>query len=256
MATFLFDHIVFGPLSSRRLGQSLGINLLPLESKFCNFNCIYCECGWNSTDMRLKLQFPRAKEVLSQLESKFCLLRSQSKNIDSVTLAGNGEPTLHPNFAEITQGIIELKQKYFPRVRLSVLTNGSKLKVGKVADALMKFDQCIVKLDAGNDRLFRLINQPISKASVSAYVSLFKKFKGKLIVQSLFLKGKYRGEDVSNLATKDVLEWLQQLKLIQPHSVMVYTLDRDTPATKIQKASEVELMIVKKALLKEGFKLH
>jgi wyosine [tRNA(Phe)-imidazoG37] synthetase (radical SAM superfamily) len=206
--------------------------------------------------MKAQLRLPTFSEVLIQLEDQLQGLKLEEKHIDSITLAGNGEPTLHPEFSRIVEGIVKLKENYYPQAKLSVLTNGTKLKVLKVARALMKFDECIVKLDAGNERLFRLINQPIARTSLSRFVELFAQFKGQLIVQSLFLKGNLNGQSISNMGRDDVASWLKKLKQISPHSVMVYTLDRDTPAQGLQKATEEELKRIKEYLEIEGLQVY
>jgi wyosine [tRNA(Phe)-imidazoG37] synthetase (radical SAM superfamily) len=233
MATFLFDSIVFGPVRSRRLGVSLGINLLPVNSKVCTFDCIYCECGW--TEKAEGGRLPSRHEVRHHLEAKLREMLQSGEALDVITYAGNGEPTLHPEFAGIIDDSIELRDKYFPRARIAVLSNSTMLSRPDVVAALKKVDQNILKLDSAFESTVTLLNQPRVKFSVDELVENLKSFKGNLIVQTLFLKGIYNGNPIDNTTPQEIECWLELVKAIKPREVMVYTIARDTPASGLEK---------------------
>ncbi|MFW6352372.1 MAG: radical SAM protein [Bacteroidota bacterium] len=237
MATFLFEDIIFGPVSSRRLGVSLGINLLPNHSKFCNFNCIYCECGWTLKDQQIRAHFHSRQEVKEALESKLDDMKAKSEPLDVITYAGNGEPTLHPKFSDIINDTIALRNQYFPEADIAVLSNGTKIGNPIIFNALDKIEKNILKLDAGTEQTCQLINQPINKFDLSQYVENLKKFNKKIIIQSLFLKGFVGGNFVDNSTDQEVDAWLKLIKEIEPSLVMIYTYHRDTPADQLEKIS-------------------
>lgn len=239
MATFLFDSIVFGPVRSRRLGTSLGINLLPVNSKICSFDCIYCECGW--TDTKEKGRLPSRKEVGKFLEEKLQKMQMQGNKLDVITYAGNGEPTLHPEFAGIINDSIELRNKYFPSAKIAVLSNSTMLNKPNVVAALKKVDQNILKLDSAFDSTIKLMNQPRVKFSADELVKNLKSFEGNLIIQTLFLRGTFDGKVVDNTTEEEVKQWLTLVKEIKPKEVMVYTIARDTPAQGLEKVSLKDL---------------
>jgi wyosine [tRNA(Phe)-imidazoG37] synthetase (radical SAM superfamily) len=241
MATFLFDSIVFGPVRSRRLGASLGINLLPISSKICSFDCIYCECGW--TD-RKKGQLPTRDEVRSYLEEKLKEMQEKGDRLDVITYAGNGEPTMHPHFSEIIDDSIVLRNKYFPLAKIAVLSNSTMLGKLEVTAALKKVDQNILKLDSAFDTTIKLLNQPRVKFSVHELVKNLKSFEGNLIIQTLFLKGVYNGKIVDNTTKDEVDGWIELIKSIKPKEVMVYTIARDTPVQGLEKISLKNLKII------------
>ena len=247
MKTKLFDSIVFGPINSRRLGLSLGINLLPTDSKLCNFDCIYCECGWTDLKSIPKVEFHKREDVKEQLEIVLKKLRSEAKNLNSITFAGNGEPTIHPDFNLIIDDVIELRNHYFPKCKISVLSNSLMLNNSNVTEALKKVDNRILKLDAGTEEAFQLINQPLNKRTLKWVVDQLIKFNGDLTIQTLFLKGKYKNKNIDNTTDAEVESWLSNLKKIKPKSVMIYSLDRATPAKDLQKIdTEILNTIAKK----------
>lgn len=241
MGTKLFESIIFGPIKSRRLGVSLGINLLPVDSKLCNFNCIYCECGW--TDLRTlnKVVFHTRKEVAFQLEDAFRNLKTQNTKLDSITFAGNGEPTMHPEFDLIIDDVIKLRDEYFPSSKISVLSNSLMLGNDKIITALKKVENRILKLDAGTEKTFQLINQPINNRTLEWVVNQLMKFNGDLTIQTLFLKGEFNGEYIDNSNDNEIEMWLSLLQKIKPKQVMIYTLDRETPAKNLQKIETKKL---------------
>lgn len=238
--SILFNQIVFGPIQSRRFGTSLGINLLPLKNKICNFNCIYCECGW--TDLKAANdKFFSMEEIIEAIENKFKALSQNKTAIDCITFAGNGEPTMHPDFSEIVDYVLELRDRYFPGKKVVVLSNSALLGNWKVFEALQKVDLRILKLDAGTEELFLKINKPLSSKKIDWYIEKLKEFHGDLIIQTIFLKGNYQNEYIDNTQEKEVEAWLKAIKDIKPKSVMIYTIDRETPAENLEKISEVEL---------------
>ncbi|NPD45646.1 MULTISPECIES: radical SAM protein [unclassified Lentimicrobium] len=240
MGTFLFNEIIFGPVSSRRLGVSLGINLLPTDYKFCTFNCVYCECGWTlKADKKIKL--PTTEEVKNELEKVLEEYADQGKEINSITFAGNGEPTIHPDFAQVIDDTIELRNLWMPEANISVLSNASQLNKTKVTDALKKIDQNILKLDAGTEETYRLINMAQEHLKFDKIVDYLKSFQGNLIIQTLFIRGSHNGKSFDNTTEEEVNAWLQLLKEIQPESVMLYPIERDTPAESLEKVSQETL---------------
>jgi wyosine [tRNA(Phe)-imidazoG37] synthetase (radical SAM superfamily) len=229
MGTFLFDEIIFGPVKSRRLGVSLGINLLPVKRKICNFNCIYCECGWTRNVEKAPGNLPDRKEVYKALNARLSGMKASDQKPDVITYAGNGEPTLHPDFPAIIDDSITLRNKYFPDARIAVLSNSSTITNPLVKAALLKVDMNILKLDSAFDSTVCIHNQPASKIDVKSLISNLAGFHGKLIVQTLFLRGTYNGTSIDNTTTEELEAWLKAIEKIKPSEVMIYTISRDTP---------------------------
>jgi len=241
MSGFLFNEIIFGPVKSRRLGVSLGINLLPTHHKICNYNCIYCECGWNTNETDISTQLPGRIEVKKLLTEKLDLMKKFNKPLDSITFAGNGEPSLHPDFAGIVDDVIELRNFFYPSAKTTVLSNAGLLNNESVFEALKKLDNTILKLDAGTNRMYHLINRGSDKISVDEIVENLKKFNGKLVVQTLFLKGRYLNEIIDNTTEEEVNIWLKHIAEIKPEYVMIYPIDRATPADNLEKIARKKL---------------
>ncbi|MBC8147917.1 MAG: radical SAM protein [Bacteroidetes bacterium] len=241
MSGILFDEIVFGPVRSRRLGVSLGINLLPTDFKYCSFNCIYCECGWTKHKLDEKVSFYSCKEIYNALEKRLKELKERNINPDSFTFAGNGEPTLHPNFHAIIDDTIFLRDKYFPNAKISVLSNSSMLHKPFVFDALTKIENNIMKLDCGSNELFQIINHPLGNLTLEQVVENLTHFEGNLIIQSLFVKGKYEGKAVDNTTEKEISPWLEHIKRINPKYVMIYSFERSTPTDTLDVVAKDEL---------------
>ncbi|QKG80984.1 radical SAM protein [Tenuifilum thalassicum] len=239
MATFLFDKIIFGPVKSRRLGVSLGINLLPTNKKICSFDCIYCECGW--TDSMDTDQYPSFELFSSKLEEKLREMRAIGELPDVITFAGNGEPTLHPNFPEIVDKTIELRNTYCPEAKIAVLSNSSLIHRREIFESLLKVDQNILKLDSAIESTIEVLNQPLYRFNLQELISNLKRFRGNLILQTLFIKGKYKGQEIDNTTDTEIKAWLEVVKQINPKEVMVYTIARDTPLTGLQKVSKPRL---------------
>ena len=238
--TVIYPSPIFGPVHSRRLGISLGINLLPPDGKVCSFDCIYCECGFNA-DHRPHAPLPTRQEVRQALEAKLQEMKAQGPAPDVLTFAGNGEPTSHPHFAGIIDDTLALRDRYFPQAKVSVLSNATFIHRPDVFAALCKVDNNILKLDTVCDDYIALLNRPAGSYSVRRVIEGMKAFEGNCIVQTMFLKGGYQGRDMDNTADDYVLPWLEAVKEIAPRQVMVYTIDRETPDHDLRKASHEEL---------------
>jgi wyosine [tRNA(Phe)-imidazoG37] synthetase (radical SAM superfamily) len=252
--SILFHDIVFGPVKSRRLGVSLGINLLPVETKYCTFNCIYCECGWTHEKIQGENKLPKRELVLKRLEEKLKSMKETGMRPDAITFAGNGEPTIHPQFPEIFEDAIQLKDKYFPEAVVSVLTNASTLDKPAVFNALKKTGNSILKLDAGTEKMFRLINGPRTGITLRSIVDKLKEFKGELIIQTLFLRGEIEGKKFDNTAEPEISRWLEHIRDIGPKYVMIYPIDRETPLASLEKISFRELGMIADRVEKLGIK--
>lgn len=229
MATFLFDSIVFGPVSSRRLGVSLGINLLPVNRKVCSFNCIYCECGWTDAPSVSREKLPSRTAVYEALKKKLSEMKEQGKAPDVITYAGNGEPTLHPAFAGIINDSLALRDEFFPETKISVLSNGSMLHRKSVREALKKVDMNMLKLDSVMPGTVEQMNQPRNRFDLEKYEEYLKEFQGRFIIQTLFVRGECNGRHVDNTTPQEIEQWLLAIDRIRPGQVMIYTIHRDTP---------------------------
>ena len=238
--TIIFPSPIFGPVHSRRLGVSLGVNLLPEDGKVCSFDCIYCECGFNA-DHRPKKHLPTREEVRIALKEKLKDMQKNGPAPDVLTFAGNGEPTAHPHFPEIIEDTLALRDHYFPNAKVSVLSNSTFIDRPAVFDALNKIDNNILKLDTVNEEYIHLLDRPNGKYSVRKIIEKMKEFKGNCIIQTMFLKGSYLGKDMDNTSDEFVLPWLEAVKEIAPSQVMIYTIDRETPDHDLQKATHEEL---------------
>ena len=234
--TSLFDNIIFGPVRSRRLGLSLGVNLLPVEAKLCSFDCIYCECGWNAEHPAAGRRFHPREAVREQLEATLCRRAGAGTPPDVITFAGNGEPTLHPDFEAVIGDTIALRDRWTPQAKVSVLTNATRLEDAGVVRALQRVDNPILKLDSAFDATVQRINRPQNPAyGVRRVVGAMKQFAGGMILQTMFLRGTCDGETVDNTTETEVAAWLELVAEIRPRQVMVYSLDRDTPCPTLEK---------------------
>ena len=234
--TILFHEIIYGPVQSRRLGRSLGVNLLPYDGKLCSFDCIYCECGFNR-DFRTKTKLPDRENVRAALDDKLLQLQKEGVTPDVITFAGNGEPTMHPEFEGIIDDTLLPRDRYFPQAKISVLSNGLHLNKKEVFDAMRKIENPILKLDSAFDETARQIDRPNAATySVSQQVERYRLFKGDFILQSMFLRGRFEGRVVDNTTDEEVSAWLGLVRELRPREVMIYTIDRETPARELEKA--------------------
>ena len=240
MSTIIYPSPIFGPVHSRRLGVSLGINLMPADGKVCTFDCIYCECGFNA-DHRPTLKRPTREEVSTALEAKLRRMKDEGVLPDVLTFAGNGEPTAHPDFLNIIKDTITLRNRYCPAAKVSVLSNATLIMRPQVFEALMLVDNNILKLDTVNTEYIRIVNRPAGHYDVRELIEKMKEFRGHCIVQTMFMHGTSNGQDVGNLTDKYIDPWLKAVKEISPQQVMIYTIDRETPDHDLTKATHEEL---------------
>jgi wyosine [tRNA(Phe)-imidazoG37] synthetase (radical SAM superfamily) len=255
MATFLFDEIIFGPVKSRRLGVSLGINLLPTKKKICNFNCIYCECGWTKDLEKAVTKLPAREEVYKALETKLSEMKLKNEPPDVITYAGNGEPTLHPDFQGIIDDSITLRDRYFPEAKIAVLSNGTTIGNHIIKEALLKVDMNILKLDSAISTTIKAHNQPRVKIDAEELVEQLVGFDGKLIIQTLFLRGSHNSTTIDNTTPAEIAAWLNAIERIKPSEVMIYTISRDTPEqSNLTKVPEKELREIALMVEKLGIK--
>lgn len=251
MSTVIYPTPIFGPIHSRRLGISLGINLLPADGKVCSFDCIYCECGFNK-DHRPTLPHPTREEVSAKLEAKLKEMVEDGQLPDVLTFAGNGEPTCHPHFAEIIDDTIRLRNLYCPKAKVSVLSNSTFIHRQQVHDALMKVDNNILKLDTVNPDYINKVDRPAGNYDVNIIIDRLKAFNGHVIIQTMFMKGECNGNTVDNTGEEYVGPWLAAIKEIAPQQVMVYTIDRETPAQGLLKATHEELDAIRDRVIAAG----
>ena len=247
MSTIIYPSPVFGPVHSRRLGISLGINLLPADGKVCTFDCIYCECGFNN-DHRPSLPLPTRQQVAERLEAKLQEMASEGQLPDVLTFAGNGEPTCHPHFAEIIDDTIRLRDKYCPLAKVSVLSNSTMIHRPSVHDALMRVDNNILKLDTIDPIYINKVDRPTGTYDVNAIIERMKAFNGHIIIQTMFM----RGESVDNTGEEYVGPWLEAVKEIRPQQVMIYTIDRETPTQGLLKATHEQLDQIRDRVIASG----
>ena len=251
MSTIIYPSPIFGPVHSRRLGISLGINLLPADGKVCSFDCIYCECGFNE-DHRPTLPMPTRQEVALKLEEKLKQMASEGQLPDVLTFAGNGEPTCHPHFSEIIDDTIRLRNQYCPSAKVSVLSNSTMIHRKQVHDALMKVDNNILKLDTVDPIYINKVDHPNGTYDVKAIIERLKAFKGHVIIQTMFMRGECKGESVDNTGEEYVAPWLEAVEQIAPQMVMIYTIDRETPAQGLQKATHEQLDTIRDRVIAAG----
>jgi wyosine [tRNA(Phe)-imidazoG37] synthetase (radical SAM superfamily) len=263
MSTVIYPSPIFGPIHSRRLGISLGINLQPADGKVCTFDCIYCECGFNK-DHRPTLPRPTREEVAAKLEAKLKSMQQEGQLPDVLTFAGNGEPTGHPHFAEIIDDTIRLRDQYCPDAKVSVLSNSTFIHRQQVHDALMRVDNNILKLDTVDADYINRVDRPTGNYDVNLIIERLKAFNGHVIIQTMFMKGETSlqpspmGEGtlevvcVDNTGEEYVGPWLQAIKDIAPQQVMVYTIDRETPAHGLLKATHEELDAIRDRVINMG----
>jgi len=238
---FLWDKIAFGPIQSRRLGNSLGINISPTTVKICSFNCIYCECGWTlEKSVAPKLFFP-VEEIIPAIETKLCQCKKNNTHIDSITFSGNGEPTLHPKFNEIIDALIVLRNQYFPQTAITCLSNATQIDNKNVFAALKKIENPILKLDAVTEPLFQLISNPTTSISVNDIIEHLQLLNGDFILQTLFFKGEMDGQVFNNAAEPHLSLWMNVVKQLHPNKVMVYSLERNTPAQTLERIQKDKL---------------
>lgn len=246
-----FDDIVFGPIFSRRLGSSLGVNVLPTKGKLCNFDCIYCECGWNK-DGKSDNRFPVLAEVEAALQEKLSKAAVDGVPVDSITFSGNGEPTMNPDFPEIVEATLRLRDEYFPDAKVSVLSNAVLVGRARIAEALRKVDNPILKIDASSDLLIQKINKPVGNYRLADIIGALKSFNGDFILQTMFL----RSPEFDTATPEALGAWMDIVRELRPREIMVYTIDRETPDKSLGKYTVEEMTSFVQPLLDEGFKIQ
>jgi wyosine [tRNA(Phe)-imidazoG37] synthetase (radical SAM superfamily) len=254
MGTFLFKHIIFGPVSSRRLGRSLGINVLPAGRKICNFNCVYCECGRTEETVPEKVHFPDASAISDALRNRLVQLKDTGSEPDAITFAGNGEPTLHPEFSILVDRTIQLRDEWAPQAKVAVLTNGTLIDREPVFRALNSVDQNIIKLDSGIPETIRTINQPRIHFDLQNFVESLKKFDRSFIIQTLFFRGIHHGKAIDNTTPEEINAWLAIINELRPDEVMVYSFHRATPEEGLRRIPEHELNAIAEKVNELGIK--
>ena len=262
MSTVIYPSPIFGPVHSRRLGISLGINLLPADGKVCSFDCIYCECGFNR-DHRPTLPLPTPEQVSQKLEEKLQKMTASGQLPDVLTFAGNGEPTCHPQFADIIDDTIRLRDKYCPKAKVSVLSNSTMIHRQSVHDALMRVDNNILKLDTVNPIYINKVDRPNTAYDVRQIIERMKAFNGHIIIQTMFMRGTISSMfnvqrstfNVDNTGEEFVAPWLDAIREIRPQQVMVYTIDRETPTKGLEKASREQLDAIRDRVIALGIEV-
>lgn len=248
----LFGDIAYGPIHSRRLGVSLGMEIMPLEHKLCTFNCVYCECGWNERVDHPRLPFREA--VRTALETKLQALRAEQTSLDVITFSGNGEPTLHPDFKGIIEDTCALRDRYYPTAKVSVLSNSTQLGRQEVVDALRLCDNRILKLDAATDEMMRRIDLPVNEAlDVSTLIKWLQQFNGDFILQTCFLRGEHDGKRIDNTTQEELDAWYRAVEQLRPQQIMIYVIDRKTPEEHLEKISREQMESIAAPLLEKGF---
>lgn len=248
----LFDKIVYGPIHSRRLGTSLGVNLLPTHAKICTFDCIYCECGWNQPIHHPTL--PTLAQVHDELEKTLKELKEQCVELDVITFSGNGEPTLHPDFLKIIQETCQLRSIYYPNAKVSVLSNATQLTREDVIEALRLCDNRILKLDSAIDTTMQRIDQPLNKdLTVERIVKSLQVFKGDFTLQTCFLQGDINGVEIDNTTPHELEAWFEVVRWLNPKQIMIYVIDRATPLQTINKVPSEKMNAIAQRLRQEGF---
>lgn len=253
----LFHNTVFGPIHSRRLGTSLGINLSPNDGKVCSFDCLYCEAGFNAQGAGTT-GFPSREKVKEELKKKLTEMKERGENLDVITFSGNGEPTLHPDFPEILDDVINVRNEFFPDAKVSVLTNSTRIFTKSVAEALKKADNNILKLDSGIEETMQLLDRPSSPSfTVDKVVESLRQFEGSGIIQTMILRGEHDGIKIDNTTPEELNALIKAYKAIRPKEIMIYSLDRSTPEEKLVKVEKDELEKIGKIIESEtGIKVR
>lgn len=255
--TIIYPSPIFGPVKSRRLGISLGINLMPGDGKWCSFDCVYCECGLNK-DHRAKQPLPTIEEVSTKLEEKLKGMKERGEHLDVLTFSGNGEPTMHPMFPEVVNNVLSLRNRYFPSTKVSVLSNSTQVHREEIRQTLTKVDNAIMKLDTVSPEYINSVDQPVGAYDVNRVIENLAKMEGKVIVQTILMKGEIKDKEgkivsVDNCSDEYILPYIEVLKKINPRLVMIYTLDREWPTEGLVKASHDTMDEIAEKIRKAGF---
>ncbi len=244
MQRVLFHSTIFGPIHSRRLGTSLGVNLTPNDGKICSFDCLYCEAGFNAQGPGTTGFAPR-REVARLLEEKLSEMKRAGEGLDVITFSGNGEPTLHPEFAGVVDDTLRLRDSYFPQAKVSVLTNSTRLGSDEVREALKRVDNNILKLDSAIDATVRLLDRPNDPGfSSERVIGQLEEFAGTGIVQTMMLRGEWEGQRIDNTTDEEIEALIEAYRRIRPREIMLYSIERQTPARTLEKIPAEELRAI------------
>lgn len=247
----LFNEIAYGTIRSRRLGVSLGLEIMPLQHKLCTFNCVYCECGWNEPIQRPVL--PTRAEVYEALETKLRKMVEADEPLDVITFSGNGEPTLHPDFYSIMQDTCALRDQYYPKAKVSVLSNSTQLGREDVMKALRMCDNRILKLDAGTETMFKRIDMPVNEQlTIDTVVQWLAQWNGDFVLQTCFLRGEHNGQVIDNTTPAELEAWYSIVRQLHPKQIMIYVIDRRTPEENLVKLSREEMEQIAAPLIADG----
>ncbi len=255
MSTIIYPAPIFGPVMSRRLGRSLGVNLLPADGKVCSFDCVYCECGLNA-ERRPRQDMPSRSLVASALRERLLSMRQAGQALDAITFSGNGEPTSHPHFGLIVDDVIALREKFFPEAKVCLLTNSTHLGKDSVFEAVQKLDKACLKLDTVDPAYIRLVDRPQTHYDLDKLIGRMKQLSGRCVIQTMFMKGTVDGVSVDNTGDEYVLPWLEAVRSIAPAAVDIYTISRETPLKTLQKASAGELERIVRLVKAAGIDVH
>ncbi len=255
MQTVLFTSTIFGPIHSRRLGTSLGVNLMPRDGKVCSFDCLYCEAGFNAQGTGSS-GLPTRDEVKALLEEKLAAMKAEGQRLDVITFSGNGEPTLHPDFGAIAGDTMELRDRYFPEAKVSVLSNSTRIDRPDVIAALRRVDNNILKLDSALDPTIQALDRPVSPAfSAERVIDQLKNFSGQCIIQTMILRGRKGDVEIDNTTDRETDALIAAYKAINPAEVMLYSIDRKTPAEWLEKVGREELERIADRIRSHGIKV-
>lgn len=253
MSTFLWESIAFGPIHSRRLGQSLGINLLPVDEKICTFNCLYCECGWTlEKNIHARAPYP-LETVMEAIEHKLSDCHRQNIPVDSITFSGNGEPTLYPWFDQVIERLLVLRDKHYPQAVITCLSNATQLVRPEIVAALKRIENPMLKLDAGSQAMLDTVNAPVVPVDIEQVTEQLCSFDGNIIIQTMFLSGEQDGQPFDNSVDPEWSMWLDRIRRIRPKRIVIYSLDRETPALQLHKFDIGYLNAIAGKLRGEGF---
>ena len=256
MVTILFHDTIFGPIHSRRLGTSLGINLMPNDGKICSFDCLYCEAGFNAQGAGTT-GVSRRKEVADALRAKLQAMHNAGDRLDVITFSGNGEPTLCPDFPEIVDDVIALRDEFYPNVKISVLSNSTMIGKPEVVAALRKVDNNILKLDSAVESTMRAIDRPANPDfTVERVVEQLRQFSGECIIQTMMLRGTHCGVAIDNTTADEIDALISAYRTINPREVMLYSLDRPTPESNLQRIERPELDAIADRMRRCGIKIQ
>ena len=246
MQTVLFTSTIFGPIHSRRLGVSLGINLMPNDGKICSFDCLYCEAGYNAQGIGTT-GVAKRETLKKLLRNKLKSMKEAGENLDVITFSGNGEPTLHPQFKEIVHDVITLRNQYYPDAKVTVLSNATMAGRPNVIAALKQVDNNVLKLDSAVARTMRQINRPTSPNVLPlGIIEDLKAFGGKCIVQTMMVRGEHDGNIIDNTTDAEIDALINAYIAIKPREIMLYSIDRKTPEQKLVKVPVEDLKRIAK----------